>query len=238
MRIEPDLMLRRAHLALKRLARSTRGAVLVEFAFALPVLLALYLGGISVSDMIACDRKTTIASRSLADMVSRTMSPAIIYNNPSAADARSHMSASAVVLTPYKLNNATEQISLLRVCDATRAYVVWTRAQTQNADGSTVTATTSTHTAGTLPTNQAQQSANVVTIPSNMVSTTMIPTSPDGSNVCTNLNPGTSSKTQVGTAGGWLFVATVSYSYTPGVAFFSMTPTTLSDTVYMVPRLF
>lgn len=238
MQLVADLMLMRARLFLRRLRQNASGAALVEFAFALPIMLALYLGGISVSDMIACDRKTTIASRSLADMVSRTMSPAIIYNSPSSANARSQLSASAVVLAPYKLNNATEQISLLRVCDATRAYVVWTQAQTQSADGSTVTAATSSHTAGTLPANAAQQAANVVTIPSQMVSSTMIPTSPDGSNVCDNLNPGTSTKTQVGTAGGWLYVATVTYNYTPGVAFFAMTPTPLSDTIYMVPRLF
>jgi Flp pilus assembly protein TadG len=227
-----------ANLMLRRLAQDTRAAVLVEFAFCMPVLLVLYLGGVSVSDMIACSRKTTTATRSLADLVSRTMSPAIIYNNPSAANAKSQLSASAVVLSPYKLNNATQQISLLRVCDATHAYVVWSQAQTQSADGSTVTPTTSTHNAGTLPTNETQSSNNVISIPSNMVTAPMIPTSPDASNVCGNLNPGTSTKTQVGTAGGWLFVSTVTYSYTPGVSFFALTPMPLTKTIYMVPRLF
>lgn len=231
-------MQRVANLVLRRLAQNTRGAVLVEFAFCLPVLLVLYLGGVSVSDMIACNRKTTIATRSLVDLVSRTMSPAIIYNSPLAANARSQLSASAVVMSPYKLNNATQQISLLRVCDATRAYVVWTQAQTQNANGSTVTTTTSNHTAGTLPTSGTQLASSVVSIPSNMITTTMIPTSPDASNVCGNLAPGTSTKTQVGTAGGWLFVATITYNFTPGVSFFSLSPTPLSDTIYMVPRLF
>jgi Flp pilus assembly protein TadG len=231
-------MQRVTNLVLRRLARNTRGAALVEFAFCLPVLLVLYLGGISVSDMIACSRKTTTATRTLIDLVSRTMSPAIIYNSPSTANAATQLSASAVVLSPYKLNNATQQISLLRVCDATHAYVVWTQAQTQNANGSTVTATTSSHTAGTLPTNEAQSANSVISIPSNMVAPAMIPTSPDASNVCGNLAPGTSTKTQVGTAGGWIFVATITYSYTPGVSFFSLTPTPLTDTIYMVPRLF
>jgi Flp pilus assembly protein TadG len=231
-------MQRIANLVLMRLARNTHGAVLVEFAICLPVLLALYLGGVSVSDMIACSRKTTIATRSLADLVSRTMSPAIIYNNPSAANARSQLSASAVVLSPYKLDNATQQISLLRVCDASHAYVVWTQAQTQNADGSTVTPTTSSHTAGTLPTTGTQLASSVISIPSNMVTATMIPTSPDSSNVCGNLATGTATKTQVGTAGGWLFASTITYSYTPGVSFFALAPTPLTDIIYMVPRLF
>lgn len=227
-----------ANFVLRRLARNTRGAVLVEFAFCLPVLLTLYLGGVSVSDMIACSRKTTIATRSLVDLVSRTMSPAIIYNNPSAANAKSQLSASAVIISPYKLNNATQQISLLRVCDSSHAYVVWTQAQTQNANGSTVTTTTSSHTAGTLPTNEAQQTSSVISIPSNMITAPMIPNSPDGSNVCGNYAPGTSTKTQVGTAGGWLFVGKVTYSYTPGISFFSLTPSLFTDAIYMVPRLF
>ncbi|WP_067734859.1 TadE/TadG family type IV pilus assembly protein [Novosphingobium naphthalenivorans] len=231
-------MQRVANLLLKRFARDTRGAVLVEFALVLPVLLLLYTGGCSLSDMIACKRKVTVATRSLTDLVSRTMSPAIIYNAPQNASAKSYLSASAVVLSPYKLNNAVEQISLLRVCDATHAYVVWTQAQTQNVDGSTVTATTSSHTAGTLPVNETQSSNSVISIPSDMITSTMVPTSPDGTNVCGNLAPGDSNKTQVGTAGGWLFMGKITYSFTPTLGFTSLTTTQLTDTIYMLPRLY
>lgn len=227
-----------ANFLLRRFARSTRGSVLVEFAICLPVLLLLYLGGTGFSDIIACNRKVTTATRSLTDLVSRTMSPTIIYNDPQSASARSYLSASAVVLTPYKLNNATQEISLLRVCDSTHAYVVWTQAQTQNTDGSVVTPTTSTQTAGTLPTIETQSTNAVISIPSDMITTPMVPVSPDGSNVCSNLNPGTSTKTQVGTAGGWLFMGRVNYNYTPVVSYASLAPMTLSDTIYMVPRLY
>lgn len=223
---------------LKRLAQDNSGATIVEFAMCLPVLLTLYVGGSCVSDMIACNRKVTISTRSLVDLVSRTMSPAVIYNAPQSANATSLLSASAVVLSPYKLNAAKQQISLLRICDATHAYVVWTQAQRQSADGSTVTTVTSEQTAGTLPANEAQSAANVTAIPSNMVSSTMIPTSPDGSNVCTNLQPGGSTKTQVGTAGGWLYMAKVTYNFTPSVSLVPMQATTLTDTIYMVPRLY
>lgn len=227
-----------ANLMLKRLSEDNRAAVMVEFAFAVPVLLLLYTGGSSLSDMIACSRKVTIATRSLVDLTSRTMSPVVTYNAPQSADAKSYLSASAVVLSPYKLNNATEQISLLRVCDATHAYVVWTQAQTQNVDGSIVTATTSEHTAGTLPKSETQATNTVVSIPSNMVTSTMVPTSPDGSNVCANFAPGTSTKTQVGTAGGWLYVAKINYKFTPSVSFIPIRTTDLTQTMYMVPRLF
>jgi hypothetical protein len=169
------------------------------------------------------------------------MSPTIIYNAPQSADATSYLSASAVVLSPFKLNNAAEQISLLRVCDATHAYVVWTQAQTQTADGSTVIATTSNQTAGTLPANEAQPANSVVSIPSNMVTAPAIPVSPDGSNVCSNLAaplPGNSNKTQVGTAGGWLFMSQITYNYTPGISILSLPARQLTDTIYMLPRLY
>ena len=126
----------------------------------------------------------------------------------------------------------------MRVCDATHAYVVWTQAQTQSVDGSTVTATTSEHTAGTLPAVGTQSANNVVSIPANMISSTMVPTSPDGSNVCGNLAPGTSTKTQVGTAGGWLYMGKISYNFTPSVSFIPIRTTALTHTIYMTPRLF
>lgn len=231
-------MQRIADVMLKRLIQDSSGAAIVEFAICLPVLVLLYTGGCCLSDMIACNRKVTIATRSLVDLTSRAMSPAIIYNDPPSANAKSYLSASAVVLSPYKLDNATEQISLLRICDATHAYVVWTQAQTQSADGSTVTAATSEHTAGTLPTNEAQSASTVISLPANMVSSTMVPTSPDGSNVCQNLAPGTSTKTQVGTAGGWLYVGKITYNFTPSVSFIPIQTTALTHTIYMTPRLY
>jgi len=231
-------MQRIANLMLKRFAQDSRGAVIVEFAYCLPVLVLLYTGGVCMADMISCSRKLTTATRSLGDLVSRTMSPTIIYNAPQTADARSYLSASAIVLTPYKLNKATQQISLLRVCDATRAYVVWSQAQTQNADGSVVTPTTPDQTAGTLPTIEAQSASTIVSIPSDMITAPMIPVSPDGTNVCDNLNPGTSTKTQAGTSGGFLYRSKITYSYTPFVSSAPITTSTMTHTLYMVPRLF
>lgn len=227
-----------ANVMLRSLARNVQATVLVEFAMSLPLLLVLFAGGSALSDMIACNRKVTLATRSLADLVSRTMSPSIIYNSPDAATARTQLSASAVTLNPYRLDNATEEISLLRICDATHAYVVWSQAQTQNSNGSTVTSTTPSQTAGTLPGGGTQTTASIVTIPSNMITGPMIPTSPDGTNVCQNLAPGTSTRTQVGTAGGFLFRGTITYNYNASVAFVTAPVTPMTDTIYMVPRLF
>ena len=50
---------------LRKFIRDARGAVMIEFAFALPVLLTMYLGGYVICDMVDCNRKVTIAARSL-----------------------------------------------------------------------------------------------------------------------------------------------------------------------------
>lgn len=227
-----------AKLMLKRLIGNVGGVSAVEFAICLPVLLLLYLGGYAASDMISCSRKVVTATRSVADLVARTMSPTIIYNAPQNASASSYLSASAVTLSPYNLSHAIEQVSLLRVCDASHAYVVWTQAQTQSADGSTVTPAASTQTAGTLPAAQTQPASSVVSIPSNMITLPMIPISPDLSDVCTNLGPSTALKTQVGSSGGWLYMGKVTYTYAPIINYLSIPTTTLGDTIYMVPRLY
>ena len=223
---------------LRRLVRDRRGALMVEFAMCLPVVLLMFVACSALSDMIYCSRKVTSSARSLTDMVTRNMSPSLIYNNPSTASATALLSGSAVVMTPYNQANSTEQISLLRVCDATHAYVVWTQAQTQSADGSTVTPTTSTLTAGTLPNNATQSANSVVSIPASLVTTPMIPTSPDGSNVCNNLTPSTSTTTQVGTVGGWLFKGEIKYNYVPTASFGFFTTTQIGDSIYMSPRLY
>jgi hypothetical protein len=71
-----------------------------------------------------------------------------------------------------------------------------------------------------------------------MVTTPMIPVSPDGSNVCGNLSPGTSTRTQVGTAGAWLLRGRITYNFMLAVSTMPITTTPITDTIYMVPRLF
>ena len=231
-------MQRVAVVMLRRLSRDESGALMVEFAMCLPVVLAMFLSCSALSDMIFCSRKVTIATRALTDMVSRNMSPNLIYNSPSTASATSLLSGSAVIMAPYSAANATEQISLLRVCDATHAYVVWTQAQTQNANASTATPTTSTMRAGTLPAVATQSSDSVVSIPANLVTSPMVPTSPDGSNVCNNLAPSTTTTTQVGTVGGWLIKGQISYTYVPVSGLGLITTTQMGDAIYMSPRLY
>ncbi len=215
---------------LSKLSSDSRGAVLVEFALCLPVLLIMYLGGFVITDMVSCNRKVTIATRALVDLASHNLSPAEVQLLPASTTAVSYLSASAVVLNPYNMANATQTIALLRVCDASHAYVVWSQSMTQNSGG---TVLTSPSTIGT-PT-----AASVVAIPAAMVTAPAIPVNPDGSTgICTNYAASGSTGTQVGQDGGYLFKGEVGYLYTPAIGLGRTTTTPMADTIYMSPRLY
>lgn len=201
---------------LKRLLPDNRGSVIVEFAATMPVLLGLFLGTFVISDTLSCYRKVTITARSLADIVGRSVSPS---STPSSATLSTYLNAAALSLSPFTTSRATLEIDGLRVCDSSHAYVVWSQAQT----GST------TATAAATP-------GTVVSIPANLVTSPMIPTSPDGSNVCSNTTPA-ANKTVVGTAGGYLLLGRASYSYQPVYSFASLSPYNVADQIYMIPRL-
>ena len=125
---------------------------------------------------------------------------------------------------------ATETVALLRVCDATHAYVVWSQAMTQSGTG---TVLTSPITVGT------PAAASVVAIPAAMVTASLIPVNPDGSTgICANYAASNSTRTQLGQAGGYLFKGQVSYLYTPAIAFGATTTTMMGDAIYMSPRLY
>lgn len=214
---------------LRRLLADRSGSAMLEFAIVLPVMALVYLGGYELSDMISCNRKFGIAARSLTDLASRSLSPTSIVASPSGTSGTAYMSAAAITLTPYSQANATEQMALLRVCDATHAYVIWSAAQTQSSTG-TATSITPSLTAGTLT------SASVVTIPTGMITTPMIPTSPDGTDVCSNFGTSTSTNYQAGTVGGFLFYGQVAYSYTSLPKYILTSTIPMGYIFYMSPR--
>ena len=76
-------------------ARDERGVSAVEFALLLPLMLALYLGAVELSQGIAADRKVTLTSRTVADLVSQVTN----INN---AGMTNSLNAAAAVMAPYR----------------------------------------------------------------------------------------------------------------------------------------
>lgn len=215
---------------LRRLLGDTRASAMLEFAICLPVLAVLYIGSYVAVDEVSCSRKVSVATRTLADLLSRSLSPTAIASNPSGTDATAILNAAVITLTPYSSYHATENVALVRICDATHAYVIWSQAVTYNSSGQSSSATP-VLTASSLTSN------SVIALPANMTTTPSVPTSPDGSDVCQNFSASTAQTTQVGTVGGFLFLAEVDYTYQPLPGFGFPATVPLGNILYMNPRL-
>src|SRR6266478_6116522 len=77
-----------------RFTQDKRGISAVEFAMLLPLMITLYLGGVEVSQAVAVDRKVTLISRSLGDLVAQ----ATTVTN---ADMTNILAATAAIIVPY-----------------------------------------------------------------------------------------------------------------------------------------
>lgn len=109
-------------LSYKRLG-DARGAALVEFAFALPILLALYGASIEISDAIACNRKVAVTTRTVADLVAQNTT-----GSTSASEVDATLNAATQVLQPYKIANAVVTITEVTTDNNYNSKVVWSRA--------------------------------------------------------------------------------------------------------------
>jgi Flp pilus assembly protein TadG len=116
------------------LARDTRGVSAVEFALLLPLMIALYLGAVELSQGIAADRKVTLTTRTIADLVAQVTS----INN---AGMNNALNAAAAVMAPYSVGNLKVTVSSVAVDANGKATIAWsdTLNGTARAVGSTVT---------------------------------------------------------------------------------------------------
>ncbi|MCC6947477.1 MAG: pilus assembly protein [Bradyrhizobiaceae bacterium] len=57
---------------IRRYLRETRGISAVEFAFVAPIMVTLLLGGAELTQAITAKRKTTIATRAIADLIAQS----------------------------------------------------------------------------------------------------------------------------------------------------------------------
>lgn len=102
---------------LAALRADRRGTSAIEFAFLLPVMLTLYIGGTEISNGIAIDRKVTITARTVTDLVSRA-------SFISTADMSDILAASSAVMSPYIPNYLTVTVSEIYI-DNTGNAAVW-----------------------------------------------------------------------------------------------------------------
>jgi Flp pilus assembly protein TadG len=119
---------------LRRLAGDERGVSAVEFAMLLPLMLALYLGAVEISQGIGADRKVTLTARTIADLVSQVPS----INN---ADMSNSLNAAAAVMAPFPTTSLKVTVSSVTIDANGKATIAWSDSLngTKRAVGSTVT---------------------------------------------------------------------------------------------------
>jgi Flp pilus assembly protein TadG len=162
-----------------RLQSDERGVSAVEFALLLPLMLTLYLGAVEISQAISADRKVTLTSRTMADLVSQVSS----IDSGGLGDV---FNASTSVMAPFTTTPLKVTVTSVSIDANNKATVAWscTRGGTARTVGSTVT-------------------------------------------VPAALNAANSS----------LIWSEVSYVYTPAVGYIITGPLTLTDQLYMAPRI-
>lgn len=105
---------------MRAIADDRRGLALTEFAFTLPVLLLLFLGGYQLSDAIACKRKVGITNRTIADLGSRAKSV-------TAARVDVILAAATQVMSPYRESQAQVRLTEVFTSTTGATTVVWSR---------------------------------------------------------------------------------------------------------------
>lgn len=102
----------------RRFSADERGVSAVEFAMLLPLMLTLYLGTVEISQGISADRKVTLTTRTVADLVSQVSS----INN---ADMTNSLNAGAAVMAPYPVNKLKVVVTSVSIDAQGKATVAW-----------------------------------------------------------------------------------------------------------------
>jgi Flp pilus assembly protein TadG len=103
--------------------RNEKGVALVEFAFVLPIMVTLYFGVIALTMGVATNRKLTLLTRSLGDIVAQD-------TNMTTAEEADVFAAARVIMSPYDSSSTAltlMQVSSVRIRTNGTACVEWSR---------------------------------------------------------------------------------------------------------------
>lgn len=136
------------HKIARRLVKDPSAVSAVEFAFILPIMLTLYVGGIQISDALTVSRKVSHVASSLGDLVTQSST---ITN----ADMTNILNAAASVMAPYSDTKLKMKVSGVTIDSQGKATVAWSDARNDTAltKGATVA----------LPAGVNQKSSFIVT---------------------------------------------------------------------------
>ena len=118
---------------LRCFGRDRRGTSAIEFAILAPLMLALYVGVVEISEGVAADRKVTLASGALANLTAQSQTISV-------AGMQNILNASTAVMSPFT-GAVSAKVSCLKIDAGGVVTVAWGAATTNTtprAHGSTV----------------------------------------------------------------------------------------------------
>jgi Flp pilus assembly protein TadG len=147
---------RRARSAVANLCHDRSGIAATEFAVIVPVMMVMFFGTVEISTGVAVDRKVTLISRTLSDLVSQTPPDPVQGTNDAPVNdtyLQNVFTAGIAILTPYCATPALMQISEVYVDSNLVAKIQWSKAATVPSCAATqATLATSTRNAGDIVT--------------------------------------------------------------------------------------
>ena len=112
---------------LARFRRDAAGLAAVEFAIILPLVFVIFFGTIEVSTGVAVDRKVTMLTRTISDLISQAQ---IITDT----DISNSFAMGAAMMTPYASAPIKAKISQIYIDPTThKAKVKWSKASNDTA---------------------------------------------------------------------------------------------------------
>jgi Flp pilus assembly protein TadG len=106
---------------IRRFRRDNRAVSAVEFAILMPLMVTIFLGGTEITQGITIKRKTTIATRTLADLVAQDI-------NITNAEMTAIFAATTAVISPYPSNAFYMIVSSVMIDADGNAKILWSSA--------------------------------------------------------------------------------------------------------------
>lgn len=110
---------------LSRFAADCRAVAATEMALILPVMLAVYLGSIEASQMISADRKTSLATRTVSDLVSRLDD---CKSSTPPSEITGVFKATDAVIAPFDPADLSVVVTCIAIDKNGGAKVMWSKA--------------------------------------------------------------------------------------------------------------